>query len=1004
MLSPFRRLSACLALLATVAGLPTGAQAQYSSDIDIYSGAPSSSDLPNVLIVLDNTANWNNAFANEIAALRSTFSALQPGRFRVGLMMFTETGNPNNNVDGGYPRAAIRTLDADYQAKLGAMLGGLDKLADKSNRGMAGLTMAEAYYYFAGKAAVSGGGKAKSDYVGNAFGDAASRAVYALPGNALPGFGGGNYDNAFAAGGCAPNYVIYISNGPANDDASSTSAASSRLTAAYAALNLPRPPDIAVSPNGAQSNVADEWARFMKASPQRVISYTIDVDPGTQNAGLAWTALLRSMAVNSGGEYYGVSSGASVGRQISDAMSKIFNQIQAVNSVFASASLPVSVNARGTYLNQVFMGMFRPDSAGKPRWRGNLKQFRFGYDPVTDSISLVDANGEAAISGATGFISPTATSFWSHNSTFWANQQMGTPPSASDAPDGEVVEKGGIAQVIRDSHGTSQADRRIYTCIGCPRNTDLATEAVAQFATTSAGLTSGLLGVGTEAERTALINWVRGEDNAAGELGPGGGITVRPSVHGDVLHSRPAVVNYGGSTGVVVFYGANDGLLRAVNGNQSGAGAGQELWGFVAEEHLSRLKRLRDNAPDIRLSTTLMPPAGTPGSPLPRDYFMDGPLGVYQKVNAAGTSERVVLFAAMRRGGRALYAIDVTTPAQPKFLWKHTAGSLPILGQTWSEPRVARVRGRSTPVIIMGAGYDNLAEDVSPPGTTTMGNAVLVLDALDGTEVKRFPTAGSVAADVSLVDADQDGYVDRAYAVDTRGGLYRLDFETATETAVASWGSYKLASLAGAGIRKFFFAPDVVLTRGYAALLLASGDREKPLATASTDAFFTVYDTRVGKGSATDFTPVLATDLGRVDSDEDKTPGCYIPLSTAGEKAVNAPITAAGITYFSTNMPQPPTPGTCSANLGIAKVYSAPLFCKVPRSDRLTGGGLPPSPVAGVVTVTYTSQQTGQTTSKEVPFIIGAPNPKSSGIEGSKVKPTVVPTRKRRYWYLENAR
>ena len=30
-------------------------------------------------------------------------------------------------------------------------------------------------------------------------------------------------------------------------------------------------------------------------------------------------------------------------------MNQIFNQIQAVNSVFSSASLPVSVNARGTY-------------------------------------------------------------------------------------------------------------------------------------------------------------------------------------------------------------------------------------------------------------------------------------------------------------------------------------------------------------------------------------------------------------------------------------------------------------------------------------------------------------------------------------------------------------------------------------------------------------------------------------------------------------------------------
>lgn len=999
----FHRLFACLLCAAALVAGP--ARAQYSSDIDIYSGAPSNLDLPNVLIVLDNTANWNTAYANEIAALVSTFNALPTSKFRLGLMLFTESGGANSNVEGGYVRAAIRTLDATTQPKMSALVNSLDKLADKGNRAMVGLTMAEAYYYFAGKPAVGGADKLKADFAGNTHGSAASRAVYALPGNALPATTG-TYNNAFTNSGCAPNYIIYISNGPASDDNNSTTNASGKLNAAYAALGMARPANIALTPNQQQDNVGDEWARFMKAAPQRITTYTLDVDPGTQLQGRAWTAVLKSMAVNSGGEYFGVSSAANVGGQISEALMKIFNQIQAVNSVFASASLPVSVNARGTYLNQVFMGMFRPDADGNPRWRGNLKQFKFGYDPTTDTISLVDSAGAAAISGATGFISPTAVSFWSHNSTFWANQPMGTPPHGNDAPDGEVVEKGGIAQGIREANATTQGSRRVFTCIACAANTNLATSTAAQFSTTSSGITAAKLDV-PAADRDALINWVRGADNAGDESGPGGGVTVRPTVHGDVLHSRPAVVNYGGTTGVVVFYGANDGMLRAVNGNQAGTGAGQELWGFVAEEHLPRLKRLRSNAPDIRLSTTMMPVTPSAASPTPRDYFADGPLGVYQKMNAQGTSDKVLLFSAMRRGGRLLYALDVTNPAQPVFLWKHTAATLPILGQTWSEPKLARVRGRADPVIVMGAGYDNVAEDTAPAGPTTMGNAVLVLDAFTGTVLKQFATDRSVAADVTLIDSDYDGYVDRAYAVDLGGSVYRVDFETATSILPADWSSFKLAALAGAGSRKFFYPPDVILTRSYSALLLASGDREKPLATASRDAFFTLYDRRIVKGApaaSENFAPILAANLGAIGTDQDQAQGCYLPLSTAGEKAVNAPVTAAGITYFSTNMPSPPSASSCSANLGIAKVYSAPLFCQRPEVQTLTGGGLPPSPVSGVVTVTYTSPETGETASKEVPFIIGAPNPKASGIEGSKVTPSIPPTRKRRYWYLENAR
>ena len=44
----------------------------------------------------------------------------------------------------------------------------------------------------------------------------------------------------------------------------------------------------------------------------------------------------------------------------------------------------------------------------------------------------------------------------------------------------------------------------------------------------------------------------------------------RPSFHGDVVHSRPVAINMGtdASPEVVVFYGGNDGVLRAINGNR----------------------------------------------------------------------------------------------------------------------------------------------------------------------------------------------------------------------------------------------------------------------------------------------------------------------------------------------------------------------------------------------------------------------------------------------------
>ncbi len=63
---------------------------------------------------------------------------------RVGVMMFTETGSPNSNVDGGYVRAAIRDMTEANKTKFMAHAEQPRRHTDKSNNGKAGLAMAEA--------------------------------------------------------------------------------------------------------------------------------------------------------------------------------------------------------------------------------------------------------------------------------------------------------------------------------------------------------------------------------------------------------------------------------------------------------------------------------------------------------------------------------------------------------------------------------------------------------------------------------------------------------------------------------------------------------------------------------------------------------------------------------------------------------------------------------------------------------------------------------------------
>jgi hypothetical protein len=135
-----------------------------------------------------------------------------------------------------------------------------------------------------------------------------------------------------------------------------------------------------------------EWARFMRAvdintnpapvAPateppegtglQSIVTYSVAtgdtaVPPAAITNGME--QYIKAVATYGGGKYYPAGNDSSV---LTNSILKILNEVQAVNSVFSSSSLPVSVNAQGTYLNQIYMGMFRPDPIGNPRWVGNL--------------------------------------------------------------------------------------------------------------------------------------------------------------------------------------------------------------------------------------------------------------------------------------------------------------------------------------------------------------------------------------------------------------------------------------------------------------------------------------------------------------------------------------------------------------------------------------------------------------------------------------------------------
>lgn len=1012
------------ALAASLMGIQLTAPA---TDLDLYTniGSTVASDLPNVLFVIDNTANWNKAFTNEMAALANTLRNLPPNKFNVGIMLASETGTGNGGQQGGYVRAAIRTMNTANLAKYEALVRSFDKINDKSNGGASGVSMAEAYLYFFGGTPYSGSRKVKTDYLGNVAGTVQSNAVYGVTGNALTTKDGTSYRSPVADGSCAKNYIIYISNGPNQESASQDSIANNLLAAAAGggAAGTAAIKQINLTPSGSQSNPSDEWARFMKKSPLGVVTYTIDVDPDTNGQGPGWTALLKSM---SGLSNYTAVSSTTGSAAIAAAMNEALSKIQSVNSVFAAVSLPASANVQGAYLNQLFVGMFRPDPDSKPRWMGNIKQYKLG---ALDN--LVDADDVNAINSQTGFISECARSFWTPGrgspDNYWANDPKGKciPPgldadlyAQSNTPDGNIVEKGAQGYVLRSG---TPASRRVKTCSGASCTSLL------DFNNSSVSAAS--LGAADNAERDLLINWARGQ-NVDAELGKST-TEMRPSAHGDVIHSNPLALSYGSD--VVVFYSSNDGMLHAINGNRSdaysGYSAGAELWAFMPPEFYGSIKRLRSNTQLISVT----PQVGGTASGSAKPFGIDGPISAYK------TGATTWLFAAMRRGGRAVYSFDVSSPASPALKWKVgctsaldsscTAGAS-NLGQTWSTPQPVRATGYfggAAPMLIMGGGYDDCEDaDQHTCTATSKGRKIFVLDASTSAVLTTLATDRGVVGDIRLVPGS-NGYAKYAYAADLGGNIYRITIDA---LAPANWTITKIASLgcdtaaACDSNRKFMFAPSVITEAdGSYSLYIGSGDREKPLGAAYfpntaavADYFFKVTDkpsdpTWLSSESTANCPGQSLICLSSLTSAGAVNGQCGASTALTGkgwvlrlrgtEKVVTPAATRFGVTTFSTHMPAVPVPGACTSNLGTTHVYNLTLRTAAPTPGStcdavVTGGGLPPPPEK--IDVCMNSDCSVK---KSICIGCSTESPiqaQENGIPGSLLKQNA---KRRVYWYIQ---
>jgi type IV pilus assembly protein PilY1 len=296
------------------------------------------------------------------------------------------------------------------------------------------------------------------------------------------------------------------------------------------------------------------------------------------------------------------------------------------------------------------------------------------------------------------------------------------------------------------------------------------------------------------------------------------------------------------------------------------------------------------------------------------------------------------------------------------------------------------------PVVVFGGGYngDDGGDDVGDlgkdaknratrasatpsPGTDDdEGNAVYIVDATNGNLIwkatkgtsvsyvsaqKAFTHPGlldSFPASVSAVDTDGDKLLDRIYAADSGGVVWRIDLaglfdqdgdpltpDILVHDNPAVWSARKLLSVGRhvggftsiADDRRFFIRPDVVQSRDgigpFDGVLIGTGDREDPNGTAVDNFFYLIKDRAITSGLPPttllehgDMTDLTSNCLQNSSCGvaPDLSNGWRIQLSDTGEKNLASPVTAAGSVFFSTFSPTPPT-GTCSLSEGTGRLY-----------------------------------------------------------------------------------
>jgi type IV pilus assembly protein PilY1 len=207
----------------------------------------------------------------------------------------------------------------------------------------------------------------------------------------------------------------------------------------------------------------------------------------------------------------------------------------------------------------------------------------------------------------------------------------------------------------------------------------------------------------------------------------------------------------------MVYLAANDGMLHAFS-----AKSGEEAWAFIPSAVLPNLWRSSDINFDKNFTYLL------DGAPVAADICPAG-----SQTRCLAQQWRTILVNGLGAAGRSYFALDITDPINPKFLWEFSNDNL---GYAMGKPIVTKRRD-GTWIVVVASGYNNIS-----PGDGQ--GRLYVLDAYSGKLLDTISTGeGTTDSPSGLahlnawVDNALDNTALRFYGADLMGNLWRFDID-----------------------------------------------------------------------------------------------------------------------------------------------------------------------------------------------------------------------------------